>query len=71
MTVWIVTGWFGDREWIEGVYATEKGADLAVAQLSRRRDSARVPEFARQANGRLLDGREWNEMPSVRQAVVA
>lgn len=62
MTVWIVTGWFGDREWIEGVYATEKGADLAVAQLSRRRDSVQVPEYARHLAKFAYD--EWQVVPS-------
>lgn len=47
MNVWIVEGWFGDQEWIEGIYATEELADAERARLWQSRSSDKGPDYAK------------------------
>lgn len=44
MNVWIIEGWFGDREWIEAVYADEEKANSRVEELWEERRSFVLPE---------------------------
>lgn len=45
--VWIVEGWFGDIEWIEGVYEFEDNAKAECERLweTRRSDHPSVPDW--------------------------
>lgn len=40
--VWLIEGWFGSDEWIEGVYATEAEAEARIDSLDR--TSERFPD---------------------------
>ena len=46
-SVWIVVGWFGDQEWIEGVYRDESSADTEVTRLWETRASDKGPEYSK------------------------
>lgn len=48
MKVYVITGWFGDREWIEpDFYANEEAAQARCFQLWAERSSEHGPDYAR------------------------
>lgn len=48
MIVYLLEGWMGDIEWLEGVYESEEDAQAACTELwkTRRSTNPRVPEWA-------------------------
>ena len=44
--VYLVVGWFGDQEWLEGVYATEELASAVCNTLWKTRTSEQGPAYA-------------------------
>lgn len=45
--VYLVLGWFGDQEWVEGIYASKSDAEAEVARLWTTRSSDKGPSYAR------------------------
>ena len=44
--VYLITGWFGDHEWVEEIHATKAGAEGKCEALWVRRRSHKAPEYA-------------------------
>ncbi len=45
LVVFVLEGWFGDHEWLEGIYAYEEDARREHDRLWRTRRSERAPEW--------------------------
>jgi hypothetical protein len=43
--VYVLEGWFGDHEWIEGIYADSGKAEERCTDLWNSRSSDRAPEW--------------------------
>jgi len=47
MTVFVVVGWFGDQEWIEGIYTTKESAETVCDKMWEHRESEIGPPESR------------------------
>lgn len=47
--MWLLEGWFGDAEWIEGIYADESNARVELERLWSVRTSDHAPAWLNRA----------------------
>jgi hypothetical protein len=46
MKIYLISGWFGDRDWIEEVHANKENADARCNELwTTRRSNRPIPQY--------------------------